>query len=88
MEHYAATTTTCTSHDLARLFFDSVVCLHGVPKYIVRDRDPRFIAKLWTELWKLLGTKLNMSTAYHPQTDGQTERTNRVLEDVLRNFLD
>ncbi len=87
MVHYAATTTTCTSCDLARLFFDNVVRLHGVPRYIVSDRDPRFTAKLWNELWKLLGTKLNMSTAYHPQTDGQTERANRVLEDVLRNYV-
>jgi hypothetical protein len=87
MVHYAATTTTCTSYDLARLFFDNVVRLHGIPRYIVSDRDPRFTAKLWNQLWTMLGTKLKMSTAFHPQTDGQTERANRVLEDMLRHYV-
>jgi hypothetical protein len=65
-----------------------VVRLHGVPDFIVSDRDPRFTSNFWTALWKELGTKLKMSTAYHPQTDGQTERANRTLEDMLRAYVD
>ena len=57
-----------------------------MPKNIVSDRDPRFTSAFWTSLFELLGTKLQMSTAAHPETDGQTERVNRVLEDVLRSY--
>src|SRR3984893_10817976 len=87
MVHYAATTTTCTAVDVARIFFDTVVKLHGVPKNIISDRDPRFTSKFWKQLWNLLGTQLKMSTSHHPQTDGQTERSNRTLEDILRHYV-
>ena len=87
MVHYAATTTTCTAVEVARIFFDSVVRLHGVPMHIVSDRDPRFTSKFWQHLWQMLGTQLKMSTSHHPQTDGQTERANRTLEDVLRHYV-
>jgi hypothetical protein len=87
MVHYAATTTTCTAVEVARIFFDSVVRLHGVPMHIVSDRDPRFTSKFWQHLWQTLGTQLKMSTSHHPQTDGQTERANRTLEDVLRHYV-
>ena len=87
MVHCVATTTTCTADEIARIFFDSVVRLHGIPKYIVSDRDPRFTSKFWQQLWKLCNTQLKMSTAYHPQTDGQTERANRTLEDILRHYV-
>lgn len=86
MSHLAPTTTTCTAEQAARLFFDNVVRLHGVPKDIVSDRDCKFTSKFWGALSELLGIKLHMSTAYHPQTDGQTERMNRTLGDMLRNF--
>jgi hypothetical protein len=64
-----------------------IVRLHGVPDSILSDRDPRFTAHFWRAFWARLGTTLTMSTAYHPQTDGQTERTNRTLEEMLRSFV-
>ena len=69
---------------LAQLYIEKIVSLHGVPSSIVSDRDPRFTSKFWEGLQKALGTKLRLSSAYHPQTDGQTERTIQSLEDLLR----
>lgn len=73
-----------TASSIARLFLDNVVKLHGLPKTIVSDRDPVFISSFWRELFKLYEVKLTMSTAYHPQTDGQTKRVNQCLEMYLR----
>lgn len=87
MVHYIPTTSTVTAPQVAQIFFKEIVRLHGVPSSIVSDRDPRFTSNFWKSLWKLMGTKLAMSTAYHPQTDGQTERANRTLEDMLRAFV-
>ena len=87
MVHYVATTTTVTAPQLATLFMHEVVRLHGVPDSILSDRDPRFTAHFWRAFWDQLGTKLTMSTAYHPQTDGQTERANRTLEEMLRSYV-
>ena len=74
--------------ELAELFFDTIVCRFGLPKSIVSDRDPRFTSMFWSTVFKLSGTKLDMSTAFHPQTDGQTERANRTLEEMLRSYVD
>jgi hypothetical protein len=60
-----------------------IVCLHGVPKGIVSDRGTQFTSKFWHQLHETLGTRLEFSTAFHPQTDGQTERVNQILEDML-----
>jgi transposase InsO family protein len=87
MIHCIPTTTTVTAPQLADLFFREIVRLHGVPTSIISDRDPRFTSSFWSELWKRMGTKLAMSTAYHPQTDGQTERANRSIEDILRAYV-
>jgi hypothetical protein len=87
MVHYVATTTNVTAPQLASLFLRDVCRLHGVPESILSDRDPRFTAHFWRAFWEQLGTKLTMSTAYHPQTDGQTERANRTLEEMLRSYV-
>ena len=72
---------------LAELFVDEIVRLHGVPLSIVSDRDPRFTLRFWKELQSALGTRLNFSTTFHPQTAGQTERLIQVLKDMLRGCV-
>ena len=84
---YVATRTDVDAPGLARIFFDHVVRLHGVPEGLVSDRDTRFTSLFWRALWQQLGTSLLMSTAFHPQTDGQTERQNRTLEETLRAYV-
>ncbi|GJT91751.1 putative reverse transcriptase domain-containing protein [Tanacetum coccineum] len=69
---------------LARMYLKEVVTRHGIPVSIICDRDPRFTSNFWRSLQNTLGTNLDMSTAYHPQTDGQSERTIQTLEDMLR----
>lgn len=69
---------------LAKMYINEIVSLHGVPLRIVSDRDPRYLAKFWQSMHKALGSTLDYSTAYHPQTDGETERVNQVVEDMLR----
>ncbi|KAM2088514.1 hypothetical protein ACFX1T_032585 [Malus domestica] len=72
---------------LAQLFISKVVKYHGVPVNIISDRDPRFTSKFWIAFQEALGTRLLYSTAYHPQTDGQSERTIQTLEDMLRSSV-
>ena len=73
-----------STEQLAKRYMEEIVRLHGVPVCIVSDRDSRFTSHFWKSLQASLGTKLNFSTAYHPQTDGQSERTIQTLEDMLR----
>ncbi|POM59790.1 RNA-directed DNA polymerase [Phytophthora palmivora] len=86
MVHLAPVPGNVTGKQAAQLFLDSVFRYHGLSETIVSDRDPRFAGVFWDTLFQLLKTKLTVSTADHPQTDGQTERVNRVLEDTLRSI--
>ncbi|GJW15711.1 putative reverse transcriptase domain-containing protein [Tanacetum coccineum] len=69
---------------LARLYLNEIVARHGVPISIISDRDSRFTSRFWQTMQEALGNRLDMSTTYHPQTDGQSERTIQTLEDMLR----
>ena len=84
---FMAASAECSVEETARLFLHNVVKLWGVPSNIVSDRDPRFTGRFWTELFKMLGTDLNFSTSFHPQSDGQTERINSLLELYLRHYV-
>ena len=88
MGHFIPTTLKVTSDKAARLLINHVFKLHGLPSSIISDRDPRFTAGLWEEVFDALGVQLKMSSSYHPQTDGQTERLNRTLEAGLRAYAD
>ncbi|MCO5548037.1 hypothetical protein L7F22_001493 [Adiantum nelumboides] len=81
-----AVKTTYTASDISRVFIKEIFRLHGLSKRIVSDRDAKFTSKFWTSLFQAIGTQLCFSTAYHPQTDGQTERVNQVIEDILRAY--
>jgi hypothetical protein len=82
--HFIPLKTTYSGAKLAELYMSRIVCLHGVLKQIVSDRGSQFTSKFWEKLHESMDTKLNFSSAYHLQTDGQTERTNQILEDMLR----
>jgi len=88
MVHFIPTTEKTSAEGLARLFRDNVWKLHGLPESIISDRGPQFAAGLMRELNEMLGIKSKLSTAFHPQTDGQTERVNQELEQYLRMFID
>jgi hypothetical protein len=82
--HFIPVRTNYTGAKLAELYMTRIVCLHGVPKKIVSDRGSQFTSRFWKKLHECMYTQLNFSLAYHPQTDGQTKRTNQILEDMLR----
>ncbi|WVZ54060.1 hypothetical protein U9M48_004925, partial [Paspalum notatum var. saurae] len=84
--HFIPVNTTYSGARLAELYISRIVCLHGVPKRIISDRGSQFTSRFWEKLHDSLDTKLRFSTPYHPQTDGQTERTNQILEDMLRAY--
>ena len=88
MTHFVATTEGASAEGLARLFWDNVWKLHRLPESVVSDRGPQFAAELTKELNRMLGIKTKLSTAFHPQTDGQTERMNQELEQYLQFFIE
>ena len=87
MVHLVPTNATLSSEGLARLFRDNVWKHHGLPEQVISDRGPQFVSGFMRELYKLLDVKVAASTAYHPQTDGQTERINQEVELYLRLFV-
>jgi transposase InsO family protein len=82
--HFVPVKTTFGGAALARIYLKEIVRLQGIPRKIVLDRGTQFTSKFWKGLQLAMGTKLDFSTAYHPQSDGQTERVNKILEDLLR----
>jgi transposase InsO family protein len=82
--HFIPVMTTYTGPQLVELYMAWIVYLHRVPKSIVSDRGTQFTSKFWERLHETLDTRLNISSAYHPQTDGQTKRVNQILKDMMR----
>ncbi|GJT16228.1 reverse transcriptase domain-containing protein [Tanacetum coccineum] len=82
--HFLPMKETDSTEKLTRLYMKEIVARHGIPVSIISDRDSHFTSRVWQSLHEALGTQLNLSTAYHPQTDGQSERTIQTLEDMLR----
>ena len=87
MFHFMVTTEKTTVEGLARLFRDNMWKLHGLPESVILDRELQFAAGLTRELNKMLGIETKLSTAYHPETNRQTERTNQELEQYLRMYV-
>jgi hypothetical protein len=82
--HFLPVRTTYGREKLAKIYIENIVKLHGVPSRIVSNRGTQFTSRFWKSLHRAMGTKLNFSSAYHPQTDGQIERVNQIMEDMLR----
>lgn len=87
MAHFIACKKTSDATHIANLFFSKIIRLHGFPIGIVSDRDTKFVGHFWRTLWKKLGVNLSFNSAYHPQTDGQTEVVNRSLGNILRSLV-
>jgi IS30 family transposase len=85
--HFILVHTTYNAKRYTKIYLDCIVCLHGVPKTIISDHGTQLVAHFWEQLQESLGTKLIRCSAYHPQTDSQTERVNQVLEDMLRGCV-
>jgi transposase InsO family protein len=85
--HFILVRDTYNVTDVAHVFVSEVICLHGIPKKIISDRDSRFTSRFWTSLQSALGTQLNLSTTYNPKTYGKIERVNQVMEDMLRMYV-
>jgi hypothetical protein len=85
--HFVPCSSKINAEDFSRLYFNNAFKYHGLYRCIISDRDPLFTSTFWKDLMRQLRTKLNMSSAYHPQTDGQTERTHRTIKQILRGFV-
>ena len=87
MAHFIPCTTSISASETADLFYRHVFRLHGMPQDIISDRGPQFVSHFWKQFFKLLQVEIKLSSAFHPQTDGQTERVNQILEQYLRCFI-
>ena len=85
--HFIPVKKTIKAHHMATLFVSQIFKYHELPTSIVSDRDPRMTSLFWQGLFENLGTKLNFSSAYHPQTDGQSEIVNSTILDLLKNYV-
>eukprot|EP00253_Pinus_taeda_P016528 PITA_16528 len=85
--HFIPVQSTYREAQVVNIFMQNIFRLHGLPKTIISDRDVKFTSAFWRTLFEGLGTQLRFSTAYHPQTDGQTERVNQVVEYMLRSYV-
>jgi IS30 family transposase len=85
--HFLPVHTTHRTEKYAEIYIDQIVRVHGILRTIVFDRGAPFVARFWEQLQESLGFHVIRSSAYHPQTDGQTERVNHILEDMLRAFV-
>ena len=85
--HFIPVKTVYKDANIADIFLKQIFRLHGIPKVIISNRDPKFTGNFWKSLFKGLNTTLNFSTSFHPQTDGQIERVNQVLEYLLRMYV-
>jgi hypothetical protein len=85
--HFIPNKTTDQAPEIAKRFFNEIIRLHGLPQAIISDRDPRFTSSFWKALFAKFGTKILLSTSYHPQTDGQTERMVRTFKEMLRHYI-
>jgi transposase InsO family protein len=87
MHFHIPLSTQYTMQRYAQLYSERILCLQGVPKAIISDQGSQFVGRFWEQLHASLGTKLIRSSEYHPHTDGQTERVNQILEDMLRAYV-
>jgi len=85
--HFVALSHPFSTKTVVEQFVEHIIKLHGMPKFIISDRDPIFISKFWQEFFTMSGTQLKLSYAYHPQTDGQTKVVSRCVEQYLRCFV-
>jgi hypothetical protein len=87
VSHFIPVKSNHNATNIFDIYMREIARLHGVPKTIVSDRDPKFTSNFWKGLFKGFGTNMNFSTTYHPESDGQTERVNQVIEDMLRMYV-
>lgn len=87
MARFSPSKINCNGKDISKLLITEVFTKHVIPKSIISVRDPKFASKIWTKVFKTLVTKWNLSSGDHPQTDGQIERVNQVMEDMLRSHV-
>jgi hypothetical protein len=88
MVHLVPVNTMIKASELSELYIKEVVCYHGLPDSIVSDRDPKFTSKFWSETHRILGTKLMMSTLFHPEMDGASQQVNRSIGQILRTMVE